>query len=570
MKKEKSTAGKFGGLIDVYSITDAVADKAVVPLLYEGRHNLIEVNANPLDTFFDKVSEPLTKYGKAKLKRKYSTTNQLNQADQVIYARAWDITEHFVANFQGTGFKGMLVTPSKTTAIRYREYLREIGKVSAEVVVSPPDTRENNDDAFEENEDLVKKFYKSMMDKYGTSKKYEEALINSFKKQDKPEIMIVVDKLLTGFDAPVAQVLYLTRSLKEHTLLQAIARVNRNAEGKDYGYIIDYYGNLENLDSALNTYSGLSEFDEEELVGTLININKEIEKLPQAHSEVWDIFKAVKNKYDAEAYSELLNDESIRHRFYEKLSFFIRLFKLAMSSVDFNDIKNEKLIDRYKKDAKFFLKLRVDVQRRYFDELDYSEYEAQVQKLIDKHITTEGEVLKITQLVNIFDKEQRENEVEKIQGKAAKADHIASRTIKAINVKMNEDSFYYTKLSALIKETIQEYRQRRIDEAEYLAKVQDLEKVFFSGKQADIPQALEGRPNAVAYFNILDNVAKEIFEKLPDHKDMEAQLALELEDQIREVIYEDDALIVDWQTNVEIENALRIKLDDYLFDAQQK
>ena len=307
-----------------------------------------------------------------------------------------------------------------------------------------------------------------------------------------------------------------------------------------------------------------------ELVGTLININKEIEKLPQTHSEVWDIFKAVKNKYDAEAYSELLNDESIRHRFYEKLSFFIRLFKLAMSSVDFNDIKNEKLIDRYKKDAKFFLKLRVDVQRRYFDELDYSEYEAQVQKLIDKHITTEGEVLKITQLVNIFDKEQRENEVEKIQGKAAKADHIASRTIKAINVKMNEDSFYYTKLSALIKETIEEYRQRRIDEAEYLAKVQDLEKVFFSGKQANVPQALEGRPNAVAYFNILDNVAKEIFENLPDHKNMEAQLALELEDQIREVIYEDDALIVDWQTNVEIENALRIKLDDYLFDAQQK
>ena len=307
-----------------------------------------------------------------------------------------------------------------------------------------------------------------------------------------------------------------------------------------------------------------------ELVGTLININKEIEKLPQTHSEVWDIFKAVKNKYDAEAYSELLNDESIRHRFYEKLSFFIRLFKLAMSSVDFNDIKNEKLIDRYKKDAKFFLKLRVDVQRRYFDELDYSEYEAQVQKLIDKHITTEGEVLKITQLVNIFDKEQRENEVEKIQGKAAKADHIASRTIKAINVKINEDSFYYTKLSTIIKETIEEYRQRRIDEAEYLAKVQDLEKVFFSGKQANVPQALDGRPNAVAYFNILDNVAKEIFDNLPDHKNMEAQLALELEDQIREVIYEDDALIVDWQTNVEIENALRIKLDDYLFDAQQK
>ncbi|MCX6210160.1 MAG: restriction endonuclease subunit R, partial [Bacteroidetes bacterium] len=130
MKKEKSTANKFGGMIDVYSITDAVEDKAVVPLLYEGRHNIIEVNEKPLDTFFEKVSEPLTPYGKAALKRKYSTPNQLNKADQIIYARAWDISDHFADNIQGTGFKGQLVAPNKTTAIcinictRYKRKLR--------------------------------------------------------------------------------------------------------------------------------------------------------------------------------------------------------------------------------------------------------------------------------------------------------------------------------------------------------------------------------------------------------------------------------------------------------------
>lgn len=475
MKKEKSTANKFGGMIDVYSITDAVEDKAVVPLLYEGRHNIIEVNEKPLDTFFDKVSEPLTPYGKTALKRKYSTPNQLNKADQIIYARAWDISDHFVDNIQGTGFKGQLVAPNKTTAIKYREYIKEIGKVSCEVLISAPDTRENYEDAFEENDDIVQKFWKAMMGKYNKQETYEKSIISAFKKQEQPEIIIVVDKLLTGFDAPNNQVLYITRSLKEHTLLQAIARVNRVAPGKEYGFIIDYFGNLENLDNALNTYSDLDDFEQEELVGTITNITKEIEKLPQAHSELWDIFKTIKNKYDAEAYAELLSDESIRHPFYEKLSAFIRLFKLAMASIEFNDASNEKTIDKYKKDSKFFLQLRVDVKRRYFDDIDYKEYEPQVQKLIDKHITTVGETLKITEQVNIFDKEKREAEVEKIMGKAAKADHIATRTIKAINIKMNEDPIFYKKLSQVIKEAIDDYHQHRINEADYLKKAKEYE-----------------------------------------------------------------------------------------------
>jgi type I restriction enzyme R subunit len=570
MKSEKSTANKFGGIIDVYSITDAVEDKAVVPLLYEGRHNLIEVNEKPLDTFFDKVSEPLTPYGKAALKRKYSTPNQLNKADQIIYARAWDISEHFADNIQGTGFKGQLVAPNKTTAIKYRDYIKEIGKVSCEVLISAPDMRENHEDAFEENEDVVQKFYKAMLSKYGKSETYEKSIISAFKKQEHPEIIIVVDKLLTGFDAPNNQVLYITRSLKEHTLLQAIARVNRVAPGKEYGFIIDYYGNLENLDNALNTYSGLKDFDEEELVGAIININKEIEKLPQAHSEVWDLFKTVKNKYDAEAYSELLSDESIRHSFYEKLSAFIRLFKLAMASVEFNDISNEKVIDKYKKDSKFFLQLRIDVKRRYFDDLDYKEYETQVQKLIDKHITTQGDILKITELVNIFDKDKREAEVEKIQGKAAKADHIATRTVKAINVKMNEDPVFYKKLSTLIKEAIEDYHQHRIDEADYLLKAKDYENQFLTGKQKDVPAGIQEKPNAIAFYNLINTVLEDSFTKIPQPKEIQASIAIEIEECLKKVIFENGSLIIDWQTNSEIEKGIKNCLDDLLFEKQQQ
>lgn len=567
LKKEKSTASKFGGIIDVYSITDAVEDGAVVPLLYEGRHNLIEVNEKPLDNYFDKVSEPLTPYGKAALKRKYSSKNILNKADQVIYARAWDITEHYVDNFQGTGFKGQLVTPNKATAIKYKEYFDEIGKVSSEVIMSAPDTREGEEDAFDVSDDKVKKFWNARIDKYGTQDKYEKSVIGSFKKQDFPEIIIVVDKLLTGFDAPRNIALYLTRQLKEHTLLQAIARVNRVYPGKDYGYIIDYFGNLENLDNAIQTYSGDNMFDAEDLAGSWTNIGEEIKKLPQVHSEVWDIFKTIKNKYDEPAYEEFLSDEAIRHQFYEKVSAFARLLKLALSSIDFANNTPEKQIDKYKSDLKFFLALRVSVKRRFSDDIDYKEYEPQVQKLIDKHITTEGEVLRITDLVDIFDKEQREAEVEKLSSKSAKADHIASRTIRAINIKMNEDPIFYKKLSKLIREAIEEYHQQRIDEAEFLKKAKEYEEAFLKGERGNIPNALLGNDTGIAIYNLITDIFKDV---LSDKIEVATELALGIDQVIRSVVYQNDQLMVDWQNKPDIEGTIRIAIDDYIFDLKSK
>lgn len=567
MKKEKSTANKFGGVIDVYSITDAVADGAVVPLLYEGRHNLIEVNEKPLDNYFDKVSEPLTRYGKAALKRKFSSKNMLNKADQVIYARAWDITEHYVDNFQGTGFKGQLVTPNKVTAIKYKEYFDEIGKISSEVIMSAADTREGEEDAFDVSDDKVKKFWNARMDKYGTQDKYEKSVIGAFKKQDFPELIIVVDKLLTGFDAPRNIVLYLTRQLKEHTLLQAIARVNRVYPGKDYGYIIDYFGNLENLDNAIQTYSGENMFDAVDLEGSWTNIAEEIKKMPQAHSEVWDIFKTIKNKYDEPAYEELLSDEAIRHQFYEKVSAFARLLKLALSSIDFANNTPEKQVDKYKSDLKFFLALRISVKRRFSDDIDYKEYEPQVQKLIDKHITTEGEVLRITELVDIFDKEQREAEVEKLSSKAAKADHIASRSIRAINIKMNEDPIFYKKLSKLIREAIEEYHEQRINEAEFLKKAKEYEEAFLKGDRGNIPNALIGNDTGIAIYNLVTDIFKDL---LSDKVEIATELAVGIDQVIRSVVYQDEQLMVDWQNNLDMEGKIRIAIDDYIFDLKSK
>ena len=338
------------------------------------------------------------------------------------------------------------------------------------------------------------------------------------------------------------------------------------APGKEHGLIIDYYGNLENLDSALETYSGTNNYDAADLEGTLTNISEEIKKLPQAHSEVWDIFKEVKNKYDEPAYEMLLQDEAIRHIFYEKVSAFSRLLKLALSSFEFISKTPEQQINKYKQDAKFFLGLRIAVKRRYFDDLEYKEYEPQVQKLIDKHITTEGEILRITEMVNIFDKEERDREVEKITSKAAKADHIASRTIKAINVKINEDPVYYKKLSRLIRDTIEDYHQHRISEADYLNKAREYEDQFHNGRQDNVPENLTGNDTGIAIYNLVNEIFKGNLKRSEGSQNIAALMAEGIDEVIKSIVFENGKPIIDWVNKSDIEGRIKIDIDDYLFD----
>src|SRR5262249_7410010 len=147
-------------------------------------------------------------------------------------------------------FKGQLATESKLAALKYKAFLDEFGLLTSEILISGPDTREGNKALERSGEKEVQAFWTGMMERYGNEKNYNQRLIESFLKSDNPQIIIVVDKLLTGFDAPRNTVLYLDKSLKEHGLLQAIARVNRVYEGKEFGYVVDYYGVLGELNEA--------------------------------------------------------------------------------------------------------------------------------------------------------------------------------------------------------------------------------------------------------------------------------------------------------------------------------
>lgn len=564
-KKDKNTVAKFGSIIDAYTVDEAVTDKAVVPILYEGRVAKQEVNENPIDTFFGKISEPLTEYQKADLKKKFSRADQLNSAEQKIYAIAWDISLHFRDNWQGTAFKAQLVCDKKRNAIKYKEFLDEIGIVSSEVLISPIDEREGEDSAYEESDEIENRFWKRMMNEHGNAQIYQKNLISRFKNQKDPEIIIVVDKLLTGFDEPKNTILYLTRSLQGHKLLQAIARVNRIYPDKEFGYVVDYYGVIENLDEALLIYSSFEEFDEEDLEGILVNILEEIKKLPQKHSELWDIFKTISNKRDAEAYQLLLKDEVIRNHFYEKLAAFAKSLKLALSTRQFHEETDEKTINRYKDDLRMFMNLRTAVVQRYSDEIDYKQYEGQIQKLIDTHITTD-KIEKITGLVNIFDKDMFQQELENTVGKAAQADKIASRTAKHISEKMNEDPAFYKKFSELLKESIAEYEAKRINETEYLKRVKEIMNNVLTHTDSTIPDSLKDKDVAKAYYGLsVEALSKNIQDNIT-LKEISTQAALNINDLIEAAVLDDGNPIIDWQYKTNITGKLQIDIGDYLID----
>ncbi|WP_289019672.1 HsdR family type I site-specific deoxyribonuclease [Desulfobacter postgatei] len=509
LKKEKNNFTKFGELVEPhYSITQAVEDGAVVPLLYEGRHVEMTQNREAVDLWFERHTQGLTKEQQADLKRKYARAEMLNKADQVIYMRAFDISEHFRGSWQGTGFKAQLVAPNKASALKYNAYMNEIGIVSSEVVISPPDMREGYEETDDETTDEVVKFWQKMMKRYGSEEEYVKQLINQFKHGSEPEILIVVDKLLTGFDAPRNAVLYLCRVLRGHTLLQAIARVNRLHEGKEFGFIVDYASVLGELDKALTMYSAFEGFDESDLVGTLTSINSEIEKLPGRHSDLWDLFKTVKHSYDEEAYEVLLANDELREEFYGRLSEFGKTLGIALSSENFLTKTNEKTLSRYKTDLRKFQSLKASVKLRYAEAIDYRDYEPKIKKLLDTHIQA-SEVVQLNKPVNIFDDEafMVVKEEQAVYGSkkttASKADTIAHATKKVITEKMDEDPAFYEKFSKLIQNAIENFRAKRISDLDYLNKVVEISNKVVGKVHEDIPDKLSGNEDATAYFGVL-------------------------------------------------------------------
>ena len=562
LKQEKSTARKFGGFIHKYTMRQAVADHTVVPLLYEGRMAELDVNQAAIDQWFERVTEGLSDEQKRDLKHKFSRDEEISRTAQRIRQIAYDISDHYRQNFQENCFKAQLATDSKAMALKYKRCLDDFGHVTSEVLISPPDTREGHT-AVDGPLPEEASFWKRMMARYGSEEAYNREIKADFARPEGVEILIVVDKLLVGFDEPRNTVLYIDKPLKEHGLLQAIARVNRLFEGKDFGYIVDYRGVLGELNEAMETYNALEGYDAEDVAGTLTDISAEINQLPQLHAALWDVFKTVANKQDVEALQQFLAPEDVRQRFYDALTAYARTLKVALSAVSFHEDTPLAQVETYKRDLRFFHNLRVAVKQRYAETIDYQDYEARVRNLLDSHIQS-SDVATVVEAVDIFDAEAFQAEVDKLATPAAQADTIAHRVKRSVTENMERDPAFYEKFSRLIEETIAAYRQGRISEAEYLKRANEILRAVQSGRDADTPQKLYRYRDAPAYYGAIRDpiVQYTVEDPAVDMNELVADVAIRLE-QIIEA-----RKIRDWTTNPDVQRQIKRAMDEYLYSVK--
>lgn len=580
MKKDKSTMKKFGGrMIHKYTIKDGVEDGAIVPLLYEGRLVEQTVNRNAIDKRIEMITRNLAEKQAEELKKKWSKFEAIASSEQRIRLIADDIYIHYTKFYKGTFAKAMLATASKFDAIRYKESFDEYGDLKTAIVISPPDQREGYDEVDEEPKDRVLKFWNKMMEAYSDPQKYEDHIKSEFIDGDELEILIVVDKLLTGFDAPRASVLYVDKPMKEHTLLQAIARVNRLYEGKDFGLIVDYRGLIQELDSAMRTYSGagLENFDGKDLEGALVDVISIVGKLRESYSNVVAIFKGIKNKQDKEEYELLLGDEALRNDFYNQLSNFGKYLGIALESEHVYNAIGEDDIKLYKREFKFYQELRASVKLRYSDTIDHKEYEAKMRNLMDTYIAAE-DIIQITAPVDILNEKEFEDELMRLGSPRAKADAIRTRMTKRISEKWDENPAYYKKFSERIEEIIEQYKEKRISELEYLEKMRNVMNDFRKGYSGTTyPEKIKHNIHAQAFYGVVK-------EELEDERYYEAgvtELVAEdgpiynYEGILAEIAMEVDVIIerhckVDWHDNPDVHKKISQEIDELLYLVKKK
>ena len=563
MKREKNTLTKFGKLIHKYTIQDGVEDGAIVPLIYEGRFVEQKVDEENIDMWFQQTTKRLTDPQKEDLRRKWSSIRRLTSTDARIKRIALDINNHFLLGFKDTGFKAMLATNYKRDAIRYLKCFEQFGDLNCAVVISPPDIRESVDDVDEGTDNMVIEYWEKMMKQYGDADTYEEAMKNKFC-DGEIDILIVCSKLLTGFDAPVCQVLYIDKELKEHGLLQAIARTNRLHDGKEYGLIVDYRGLIQKLDAAMDMYSGagLENFEGRDLRGVVIDVLEALGQLRTAYTNLIDLFADVKDLSDTEAVEVSLADEKKREQFYNLLCAFGRALDLVLNSEQAYAALPGEERKKYQNRFLFFSKVRRSVKIRYCDAIDNKEYEPLMQNLLDTHLSVAG-LKQITNPVDILNKDDFERELEELGSLRAKADAITSRLSKSISAKYEENPAYYDSFSKRIKDALDQYKEKVISEAEYLAKMRSIMEDYHSGKSSvSYPERIKCNIHAQAFYGVITALFDDA-----QIEGMTPDFAAEIAEEITAIIAKHSR--VDWTNNQTIHNRISQDIDD-LFYAYEK
>lgn len=525
--KDDKTTNKFGPIVHAYTMQRAVEDQTVTPLLYEERIPDLDVNERAIDSWFERITEGLSDDQKADLKRKFAKKGQVYGAEDRIRLIALDIANHFVKNIDD-GLKGQLACDSKASAIKYKKYLDEANLFESAVVMSPPDSREGNTTVDEATTPEVTQWWK---DNVGNQDEqaYTKHLIERFDKDNSLKILIVVDKLLTGFDEPKNAVLYIDKPLKEHNLIQAIARVNRLHPKKKFGLLIDYRGILSELDTTIQKYQDLASrtqggYDINDISGLYNQMSTEYKRLPQLYKQLWAIFDGVKNKNDIEQLRQVLvpkiEEQSgelvdvhlkVREDFYEALTAFASCLKVALQSATFFEDKSFSDQDRrhYKETVKQFSSLRQLVQQDAGEKIDYDQYAEQVKKLLDKHVVgvEVKEPCGVYEVGKMGQKQQPEDWSE--DKTRNETDIIKTRVTRMIEQELRDDPYAQEAFSKLLRQAIEETEKLFDHPLKQYMLFREFEEQVQERRLNDIPNAFAGNRHAQAYFGVFKKILPE-------------------------------------------------------------
>ena len=519
--------------------------------MYEARlPDLAIQGTDTLDKLFGTLFSEETEEQKEQIKRRYANRDAVAVAERRIQMIALDIADHFKTKVKPNGFKAQLVAPSRLAAMRYAKYLNDFHVRAYPIITTSANDGIEFREAMELNQDQV---------------------TNDFKNPDgEPEVLVVVDMLLTGFDAPVEQVLYLDRGLQEHGLLQAVARVNRPfahehdsvSTEKGYGLVVDYYGVSRNLEAALQI------FDLPDVMGAM----RELDEDPtaaleaavvatEAHfkghdlDDVWDCIAV----FAADAGTE----GNFKADLYERFNADYRGFSGLMDRA----IPNPKALPYVDRLARL-TEIRAYARAHFLQEdarLNWTDISAKIKKLIDERI--DANVRELMQPVSVLDQDF-DQKIAALPHDEARAS-VMEHTIRAyINEKLADNPVFYGKLSEQLERIIQDLRNKVIDAAK-AAELLAAQKVQIDS-EGDIAAELGLSSESFAIYEIIGQGATSM---ISEGARADCQVRMDEEQKAAtkkvETALAQHKNVVDWQTNLEVQRLMRRDIKRVLRDGEK-
>ncbi len=514
------TLQHFGGYIHRYTMPQSVADGSTVPILYESRIADLEFD---VAIWGSKTPADFSEADAKELANRNRSLIKFGEEKKRIAAICKDIAQHYRENFEADGFKAQIAVCSQRAASMYYDNLTELMGKRIAVLISGTKDKSSplNDlrDQFTPEEDWIEKLKTS-----GT---------------DELAMLIVVDKYLTGFDAPIVRALYLDKPLAEHNLLQAIARVNRPMpeKGKEWGLVVDYWGVAKHLNEALALLSiDIQPDDAMKPRGGKASV----ERLRQTRDDAFDLFDADWDREDIEPWILRLEKEDIRAVFkFRHREFYRALEQILPEPRALRFVRDFAWIERVKKEAREFY--------QEADDSSASPIAERVRQRIEESLFSKG-VDVLLSPVHILD-DQFTAELDKLNSNRAKASRMEHKLKKTITIKMHEDPAFYSSLEDRIADIIDEHRANRISDVLALQKYEEVRTTMREG-QSESAETLGLDANSFAVYGLLGKRMAGSDMKQEDIVDLAA------------VIYEtlQSEAVLDWISKEDVQREMRRKI----------